>query len=207
MIDDETTPVPPKPGYKTTEFWLKIGALALSAVFASGALTNNTALAIAGIAATVLTALGYTVSRTVLKAAALFLVIGLAGSTQLSCATVRPVAADVVTAELDCTSAALVAVVKSIGNAAETYLAGKISGDAQSFDTSAIRSDLRALGSVAWSCAVSTALAVILHPPAVARTTLHVAIFLPPPAGVRAAASAVKAELKVASIRTPAGGL
>lgn len=57
------------PGYKTSEFWLKILALALSAVFASGALTNNTALNIAGIAASVLGALGYTVSRTLVKTA------------------------------------------------------------------------------------------------------------------------------------------
>lgn len=64
---DETPTTPAKPGYKTTEFWLKLAALLLTAVFASGALTNSTALAIAGIAATVLTALGYTVSRTMVK--------------------------------------------------------------------------------------------------------------------------------------------
>lgn len=56
-----------KPGYKTTEFWLKLAALALTAAYASGAITNNTALAIAGIAATVLGALGYTVSRGLAK--------------------------------------------------------------------------------------------------------------------------------------------
>ena len=63
---DETTP-PPKPGYRTTEFWLKLAALLLTAMYASGAVTNNTALAIAGIAATILGALGYTVSRTLVK--------------------------------------------------------------------------------------------------------------------------------------------
>jgi hypothetical protein len=56
-----------KPGYKTTEFWLKVAAFALTAVYASGALTNSTALAIAGIAATLLGSLGYTVSRTLVK--------------------------------------------------------------------------------------------------------------------------------------------
>lgn len=61
---------PTKPGFKTSEFWLKVGAMALTAAYASGALTNNTALAIAGIAATILGALGYTVSRTMIKAAA-----------------------------------------------------------------------------------------------------------------------------------------
>jgi len=59
----------PKPGYKTTEFWLKLAALALTAMYASGALTNSVALAIAGIAASILGALGYTVSRTLVKGA------------------------------------------------------------------------------------------------------------------------------------------
>jgi hypothetical protein len=67
-----TQPVPPppapvKPGWKTSEFWFSLGAVALSAVYASGALTNTTALAIAGIAATALTTLGYKVSRTMVK--------------------------------------------------------------------------------------------------------------------------------------------
>ncbi len=56
-----------KPGYKTTEFWLKLAALTLTALYASGALTNNTALAIAGIVGTILGVLGYTVSRTLVK--------------------------------------------------------------------------------------------------------------------------------------------
>lgn len=61
---------PAKPGFKTSEFWLKVAAMVLTAAYASGALTSNTALAIAGIAATILGALGYTVSRTMIKAAA-----------------------------------------------------------------------------------------------------------------------------------------
>ena len=58
---------PPKPGYKTTEFYLKLAALLLSALFASGLLTNDRLLAVAGMIATVLTSLGYTVSRTLVK--------------------------------------------------------------------------------------------------------------------------------------------
>lgn len=57
-----------KPGWKTSEFWLSTAAKLLTVLFASGALTNNVALQIAGIAASVLTALGYTVARTMLKA-------------------------------------------------------------------------------------------------------------------------------------------
>lgn len=67
MPDDTTAPAPAKPGYKTSEFWLKLAAVALTALYASGTLTTNTALAIAGIAATILGALGYTVSRTLVK--------------------------------------------------------------------------------------------------------------------------------------------
>lgn len=65
MADETQTPA--KPGFYTSEFWLKVAAMLLTALFASGALTNSTALAIAGIAATILGALGYTVSRTMVK--------------------------------------------------------------------------------------------------------------------------------------------
>jgi hypothetical protein len=58
------------PGFKTSEFWLKIIALVLTALFASGAIpTTGTAATIAAIAATILGALGYTVSRTMVKVA------------------------------------------------------------------------------------------------------------------------------------------
>lgn len=69
----DTAPVAPptvavKPGYKTTEFWLKIAAIALTAMFASGVIpTAGTAANVAAIAATMLGALGYTVSRTFAK--------------------------------------------------------------------------------------------------------------------------------------------
>jgi hypothetical protein len=63
-------PDPTKPGWKTSEFKLHVLAMALSALFASGLLTNSTALQIAGMAAAWLTAQGYTVSRTILKAGA-----------------------------------------------------------------------------------------------------------------------------------------
>ena len=66
MADETTTPAVTK-GYRTTEFWLKLAAIALTALYASGALTSNTSLAVAGIAATILGSLGYTVSRTLVK--------------------------------------------------------------------------------------------------------------------------------------------
>ena len=57
-----------KPGYKTTEFWLSFAALVVGAAFASGVFpTESTGEKLLGLAATVLTALGYTVSRTMVK--------------------------------------------------------------------------------------------------------------------------------------------
>lgn len=79
-MDPTTTP---KPGYKTTEFWLKLAAILLTALFASGAIpTAGPAATVAAIAATMLGALGYTVARSMVKsaAAALVLMLCLAGS-------------------------------------------------------------------------------------------------------------------------------
>jgi hypothetical protein len=56
------------PGYKSTEFYLSLLAMLVGALLASGALPEHTiAFKIAGIGATVLAALGYTVSRTLVK--------------------------------------------------------------------------------------------------------------------------------------------
>lgn len=68
-MDEDPNPQPVKPGYQTTEFWLHLAAVMLSALFASGALTNDRVLAIAGLAASVLTALGYGVQRSAIKRA------------------------------------------------------------------------------------------------------------------------------------------
>ncbi len=51
-----------KPGYKTTEFWLSLVAVIIGAVLASG-VENPAVLKIAGIAGTVLSAMGYSLSR------------------------------------------------------------------------------------------------------------------------------------------------
>ena len=57
-----------KPGYKTTEFWLKMAAILLTALYASGVIpTSGPPAQITAIAATILGALGYTVSRTWVK--------------------------------------------------------------------------------------------------------------------------------------------
>lgn len=57
-----------KPGYKTTEFWLSVVAMAVGAVMASGIVETDSGFDKAlGLAATILASLGYTVSRTMVK--------------------------------------------------------------------------------------------------------------------------------------------
>lgn len=74
MPDPVTSPAMPaavvKPGWKTSEFWKGSAAILLSTLFASGVLTNNVVLAIAGIAASMLGSMGYAVSRTMVKSSA-----------------------------------------------------------------------------------------------------------------------------------------
>ncbi len=70
MADATNTPVAPAPtpGWKTTEFWLSFVAVLVSALMASDAIPSYTiGYKVLTIAATILTALGYTVSRTLLK--------------------------------------------------------------------------------------------------------------------------------------------
>lgn len=116
------------------------------------------------------------------------------------CATVRPVAAEAVTAELDCSAPAMIDVVKSIGSAAEVYLASKISGDGRSVDTTTIKADLKALGSKAWSCALSVALNVVLG-----KTSIAHAVGPKPPWG--SVLLEVKSGLGVDRIKLPDGSV
>lgn len=57
-----------KSGYKTTEFWLSLAAMAVGVAFASDFFPiESGGDKILGLAATVLAALGYTVSRSIVK--------------------------------------------------------------------------------------------------------------------------------------------
>lgn len=75
MSDEATTApatVPPKPGYKTTEFWLSLAATILTALYASGAIkegSDSSVVKAVALAAAALTALGYSVSRGMAKKA------------------------------------------------------------------------------------------------------------------------------------------
>jgi hypothetical protein len=63
-----TDPAAPKPGFKTTEFWLSTLAMVLGVVLASGALPEGgLAGQIVGGVLSVLASLGYTASRTQVK--------------------------------------------------------------------------------------------------------------------------------------------
>jgi fumarate reductase subunit D len=67
-VSDTTETTSVKAGYKTTEFWLSVAAMIVGALFASGIFpVESTGEKILGLAATVLTALGYQVSRTLAK--------------------------------------------------------------------------------------------------------------------------------------------
>jgi hypothetical protein len=55
------------PGYKTTEFWLTLASNIVGALLTSGLVTNDHVLKILGLAAMILSSLGYTVARTMIK--------------------------------------------------------------------------------------------------------------------------------------------
>lgn len=58
-----------KPGYKTTEFWLSLAALLLGAITASGLIPLTGPVAqVVGLLVGLLSALGYTVQRGLVKA-------------------------------------------------------------------------------------------------------------------------------------------
>jgi putative Mn2+ efflux pump MntP len=56
-----------KPGFKTSEWWLSLAALLTGALLSSGLVSNSLALQCIGGVATLLTALGYQVSRSFVK--------------------------------------------------------------------------------------------------------------------------------------------
>jgi len=57
-----------KPGYKTSEFWLSLAAIVLGLLFASGLVADGSTFAkVLSLGASLLGALGYTVSRSLVK--------------------------------------------------------------------------------------------------------------------------------------------
>ena len=57
----------PKPGWKSTEAWMALLAMAIGAVVSSGVVTHSLTLRILGLAVTVFASLGYGTQRLLLK--------------------------------------------------------------------------------------------------------------------------------------------
>lgn len=71
-----TTASTVKPGWQTSEFYLALAAKILSGLFAFGIVGDGSTISrLAGVAAFVLTQLGYTVSRTMIKTAAMLVLV------------------------------------------------------------------------------------------------------------------------------------
>jgi len=67
IVTTTTTPAP-KAGYKTSEFWLALAAMMLTALFASGVISSGSGWDKAfTFAAAALTSMGYSVSRGMAK--------------------------------------------------------------------------------------------------------------------------------------------
>lgn len=70
MSEETTDKAPPKPGYKTTEFWLSFVAVLIGTVTASGLVPADSVWErIIGLVVAALAALGYTGARLALKKA------------------------------------------------------------------------------------------------------------------------------------------
>jgi len=122
------------PGYRTTEFWLKLAAFVLTALFASGTIpTSGPTAQLAAIAATMLGALGYTVGRSLVKAASaalLLMALGTMVGTMTACGSTSKAAEKAVLADVvDCTTADRVKLEQQFGPTVELALQRALGGD------------------------------------------------------------------------------
>lgn len=197
-----------KPGYKTTEFWMSVAAFALTAVFASGAVTNEVALSMLGIGATVLTALGYKVSRTMVKSASaslsLCLVFAL-GASQISCAAVPPRLANGAGALLDCETPDLKSLVVELIDIVKPAVLVAITGDGH-VDTGKLEEVAKVAKSNLARCALATALAMVMTPDAKDGAPQSAALIVNP-LELRSKFAAARASWGIAVVRTSAGDL
>lgn len=210
-----TVTLPPsaevKPGYRTTEFWFKVGAVALSAVFASGALTSSTALAIAGMAATVLTTLGYTVSRTMVKIAGAMLLVAMFGlplTSACSSGTVRAVGQ----VAWDCTAPQRAEAVAVLTPLADSAIRAAASADGKLIDASLLKAALGTanlkteLGSLL-VCAAASAFTALVHATPRADAPAAAAFELDPAAAQAAFDQLRAAQFPGVSIKTEHGAI
>lgn len=152
---------PPKPGIRTTEFWLTVLASVLGILMASGVVVADTPWArVIGGAITFLSTLGYTWKRSDVKAAyhrlvPLFLVGALLGTA--ACATVKSAGES---ALIDCGKPALSDAVASIASDVQCFLTGGAVKGGQcvtdaSVDWQAELDEYAARGREALACAVA----------------------------------------------------
>lgn len=162
-MSETPTPAPTKPGYRTTEFWLSLLATLLTALFASGVLTSSTALAIAGMAATVLTALGYKVSRTLIKTGAALALFVLASSSQVGCTAAKDAATHAAGGFVDCMRPEPQKMLAELRPVFQDVLRNATGGDGK-VDRTALRAAGATLASDATRCAFSAVIAEALRP-------------------------------------------
>lgn len=170
--DPVPVPTPVTPGWKTTEFRLKVAAFILTALYASGIIPTSGPIATAmAIGATMLGALGYTVSRTLVKtAAAALLVIGLAigaGSTLTACTAAQRSAAE--SALWKCADPVRAEAVAALTPLAVSAIQAAASADGKLLDYSKVKSMFSAANALSDAgvlamCVVASAFEVLAVP-------------------------------------------
>ena len=162
-----TTTAGVKPGHKTTELAFGLLAAVLSTLFASGIIPTQGPIAtVAAIAAITLTALGYTVSRTLVKTAALLalVVLGL-GATQTACTGFKTDAKDAAGKFVDCTKPALATTASELVPAFADVLRNA-TGNTGKVDWAPVNKVAAPLKSIASQCAFASVIAELLSPKA-----------------------------------------
>lgn len=83
-----TPAVPVKPGWQTSEFWLHLIATILGAIMASGLPSNSKIVQVSGMGLSLLSVLGYTTGRVIIKNAAQVLLVGILLLGAYGCSTI-----------------------------------------------------------------------------------------------------------------------
>lgn len=149
-----------KPGWKTSEFWLTKLSMVIGGLLASGLLTSESWLRALGIACVVLSSLGYTVSRTMVKTAA---VLALVAFGFHGCATTKAAAGRVAGDVVDCMKPDAKA---AIGELAPAFrdIVKNATADNGRVDWAPVRAVAAPLKSAATRCAFTAVIAEVLRP-------------------------------------------
>lgn len=199
-----------KPGWKTTEFYLASAAKLLGVLFASGLVGDGSLAArIAGLAAMALTALGYSVSRAIVKAAAVVLFLAIASSSTLACTAGQRAA--VAKAAWDCTAPERAEAVAALTPLADSVIVAAASADGKLVDPSKLKAafakaNLLSDAGALLTCALASATAALIAHPA-APTTGAAGLTIEP-AALRAAFDQVRADqFPGATLKTASGAI